>query len=1063
MVANSKPYMNFLGGEVSPNAYKRLDMANNGKWFETAKNIYFGTTGDFHNRRGFIHIGKPKETSIAGEKLRLIPFTYNRSESYCIAFYNNDFSVLKNGKFIEDSNGERIYVPHTGFTLDGVDDISYCQIGDVIYICSGFGNKIYTITRFSETDWRWSEFFYEIPPMLSVNQDKDKTLTFSTNQLVNSGYYSVAVGPNEGNYIGIVVDAVVNGTRTTIYTAQSSFSSLSAFVTDFNSAIDPSSDPISRAAIDNDRIFFYLSQGYSFDDVTEVRMKLGAGSASLTELVFSDSVPGYTVYAPGGNYGTLTWGLFSYPQLTANSKIKKIKVTNFQHDHIPSSGEAVNAVTSVFERNYEQAKTPYDVMVDFLSSIGMSYFSPYDVQNYDPLMGLSVNFAYKFDSNNFEARCTPPRPLSGGNPYGDFSGSYMNSISLQNNISEDAYFVATRTPVPTQNGYSVVASFPFFENKDVGEIFSVDSVYSPNRDGRAGENKSFYSSSISSGESTTDSFWSNGNWRIVTSGLFAGTIELQYSYDGSSWFTHKTFSSSIRTENNVSYGTNYNEFGTIETDDNILLRLYFNITAQTNLTVLLDAESFKNRSYYKILEKDSQSPNSKAVVYCVLYSVGTPNISKVNQAATVVTGGPVYEWAEAAWSSANGFPKKVFFYQNRLGFANTDSEPYTMWFSKTDNFKDFSTKIEYADDDPIIIRSLRSTGVSEINTVASSKKLFVFTSDHEDGIMDEGALTQTNKQLIGFTYYGSEPIETRNVSNKIIFVERAGHAARALTYDYSQENYEAVDLTIPYKHLLTNEKIIASEYLPGDYKTYLMLTSIGRLICFKYLPEQRIEACSWFMHANGKITNICVVGTEQGHELYVAIDSGANKFIEYMNIVPYSSAIYFDSYKQYSFENEVGSITDSSYFVPGAKYTVSTETEQYDVVADNNFTITLKNTISSCGVGVKYVSEATLIEPNFNMQNGTTNYNRKNMYKAHFTYENSEGFKVGVKNREKSFKQLLKIEPDNKEHAMYPRTGERSFIIQSSYLEPNMLSFVQEEPYPMHITNAEVEVDYGGK
>ena len=513
----------------------------------------------------------------------------------------------------------------------------------------------------------------------------------------------------------------------------------------------------------------------------------------------------------------------------------------------------------------------------------------------------------------------------------------------------------------------------------------------------------------------------------------------------------------------MSYGTNYNEFGTIDVDDNVLLRLYFNITAQTNLTVLLDTESFKNRSYYKILEKDPSNPETKATVYCVLYSIGTPNISKVNQAATVVTGLPVYEWAESAWSEATGYPKVAFFYQNRLGLANTDKNPYTIWFSRTDNFKDFSTKIEYTDDDPITISALRSTGVSEITTVASSKKLFVFTADHEDGIMDEGALTQANKQLVGFTYYGAEPIETRNISNKIIFVERGGHAARALTYDYSQENYEALDLTIPYKHLLTNEKIIASEYLPGDYKTYLMLTSIGRLICFKYLPEQRIEACSWFMHSNGKITNICIVNNEQGYDLYIALDSGSNKFIEYMNILPYSSGVYFDSYKQYSFEVGTNSITDTSYFVPGSKYTVSTDNDRYDVVANSTSTIALKTEVLSCAVGVKYVSEATLIEPNFNMQNGTTNYNRKNMYKAHFSFMDSDKFKVGVKNKERSFKQLIRIGDSAKEKFIYPRSGERSFILQSSYLEPNMLSFVQEEPYPMHITNAEVEVDYGGK
>ena len=109
--------------------------------------------------------------------------------------------------------------------------------------------------------------------------------------------------------------------------------------------------------------------------------------------------------------------------------------------------------------------------------------------------------------------------------------------------------------------YNINANFDFFKDKEIGEIFAVDSIFSPNRDGKPGENKSYYAQNISAGSFDTDAFWSNGNWRVVTSGLFAGTIELQYSYDGANWYTHRTFSSSIRTESNVSYGTNYNEYG----------------------------------------------------------------------------------------------------------------------------------------------------------------------------------------------------------------------------------------------------------------------------------------------------------------------------------------------------------------------------------------------------------------------------------------------------------------------------------------------------------------------
>jgi hypothetical protein len=1030
MAIQNKTFMNFLGGEVSPSAYKRLDMAGNAKWFETAKNIWFGTTGDFHNRRGFQYIAKTA-LGLSNEKIKLIPFYFNREQSYCIEFNSNTFRILNNGILLKDGNDDVINVRHEGLSVEDVDDISYCQIADVLYICTGSKNRIYTIKRYSDTDWRWEEFEYEIPPMRQNNEDKNKKLLFGKNTTYgNYGSFSIVIDKLT-QITDISVKISISDVETTIYSNSIDLSDLNEFVSDFNTNQTGTTNIKSCQSNDNKLIFNLTETGASNVDSVSVIVD----DAYIYEAVYDYPVGSYNFNGwseVGHNYNASYYYLERRIPCNSLSRIKRIDYIRYDNGFEGSKQQ--------FQTNYN---TPYPTPSDVASSIQDTGYASI---SYDSL------------SNCFVLRGTFHRDT------GRFWRiEIIKLVETEPIHSQKQYYSDRKEIVEIQtNNYDVEATFDFFKYKNVNDIFAVESIYSPNKDGKAGENKSFYSNSISTGETVTDPFWSNGNWRIVTSGLFSGSIEMQYSYDGVSWFTHRTFSSSIRTENNVSYSTNYNEYGSLDVDDNVLLRLRFNLTAQTNLTVVFDTESFKNRSYYKILAKDATYPDTKAIVECIKYPIGTPGIDKYISGEEGYNVNKIYSWAESAWSYENGYPKFAFLYQDRLGFAATTKDFSTIWFSKTRNYNDFSTKIEYTDDDPIIINVLTPTGIGEISNVAAAKKLFVFTSENENGIQDEGALTQTNKQLINFTFYGSDPIQTRTVSNKIIFVERGGRAARALTYDYAQENYEAIDLTIPYKHLLKDEKIIASEYIAGDYKTYLMLTSGGRIICFKYLPEQKIEACSWFRHASATITNICVVPYFSDYHLYVAVDDGTKKQLEIMKISPIGSSIYLDSYKEFYFEEETSTVIDADYIIPNKEYTVIIEDLTYKIKSVDN-TINLPRPATSCVVGFNYVSEGTLLPPNLLFQNGTTNYNRKNLFKAHFSYIDSALFKVGVKGRDGSFKKVYAIEEPSLSEAERNESGEKSFPIQSSYYDQNMLSFIQEDPAPMNITNAELEVDYGGK
>lgn len=1027
MTIQSKSYMNFLGGEVSPNVYKRLDMANNGKWFETAKNIYFGTTGDFHNRRGFKYIARTA-TGINNEKIKLIPFIFNKDNSYCIEFNSNTFRILKNGALLKDNSNNVINIRHDGVSSESIDDISYAQVGDILYIATGGQNKIYTITRYSETNWEWKEFDYFIPPMRKVNEDSDRSLLFEENTVYDSsGQFQIDVSSYGATLADVVVYIKENDTWSSIYTASSDFASWSNFVLDFNTN-QTATTKISGCSFSGGLVTFFCTATGS--TIQGFRIVLGSNTTQEVTKTYATWQPDAQVETGHSSDYEYSWGYFYY-NCPSSAIIKEIS------GQYGSGYNAEHFSHQFFSPGYE---TPSNAAA--LVSRGGNYTVTFESAN--------NRFActYYYRSSTAERQIAAITKLVYFNPIG----------------SESTLETTTRISVESHNQvYNVSANFNFFQNKEIGEVFAVDSIYSPNRDGKAGENKSYYGNNIAAGSFETDAFWSNGNWRFVTSGLFSGTIELQYSYDGLNWYSHRTFSSSIRTESNVSYSTNYNEYGTIDVDDNILLRLSFKVGSATNLSVLLDTESFKNRSYYKILEKDGTYPNTKAIVKCVMYSIGTPGMTKEGATPGVYSINRVDEWSEASWSYQYGYPKVVFLYQNRLGLANTIKDPQTLWFSKTDNYKDFSTMIEYKDDDPITISVLKPTGISEITGIAASKKLFVFTGDREYGIKDEGALTQSNKELVSFSTYGSEPIETRVVSNRVVFVEQGARAARSLVYDYAQENYEAPDLTIPYKHLLTNETIIATEYLPGEYKSYLMLTDAGRLLVFKYIPDQKIEAVSWFKHPAGSISNICVVINKQSFDLYVCVEHNGYKAIEYMNVVPYQYGVYLDSYKTYTFGSDTWTITDSDYLLPSTKYVVVIDDTFYKVETSELGVLTLPVATQEVMVGLSYQSEGTLIEPNLMGQNGTTNYNRKNMFKAHFEFIDSCGFKVGVKNRKNGFKKIYALEASSVEGQFNLCSESRSFALQSSYLEPNMLSFVQDEPYPMHIVNSEVEVDYGGK
>jgi len=67
----------------------------------------------------------------------------------------------------------------------------------------------------------------------------------------------------------------------------------------------------------------------------------------------------------------------------------------------------------------------------------------------------------------------------------------------------------------------------------------------------------------------------------------------------------------------------------------------------------------------------------------------------------VGSGNTTYRWAFEAWGNTQGYPSCVTYHQQRMVFANTPSQPQTVWMSRTSAFLDFATSNPTVDDDAI--------------------------------------------------------------------------------------------------------------------------------------------------------------------------------------------------------------------------------------------------------------------------------------------------------------------------------------------------------------------------
>lgn len=351
----------------------------------------------------------------------------------------------------------------------------------------------------------------------------------------------------------------------------------------------------------------------------------------------------------------------------------------------------------------------------------------------------------------------------------------------------------------------------------------------------------------------------SGGWRFTTRGTWTATLELQRSFDnGVTWLTYQVYTSAA-------------DFNTNTTGEEVNANVLFKvkrITAGTNaIPWMFNIEN----TYYDGVVKITAVASTTSATAEVQTPVGELTATDL--------------WSEGAWSEYRGWPACIAFFEQRLFFAATETQPQTVWSSKSAVFTDF--KPGTLDDDALSY-TIGADRVNEIRWMQPQSQLLLGTiaGEWKLGGSDIGEpVTPTNVSIRRQSTYGSANIQAALVNDVVLFLQRQGRKVREMTIDPQsvQDKYVAPDMTILAEHITGADGVVAIAYQQQPDSILWCVRADGQMASMTYERDQ--DVVGWSRHiTDGYFESISIIPGEDEDEIAVVvkrdIDGSTVRYIE---------------------------------------------------------------------------------------------------------------------------------------------------------------------------------------
>lgn len=522
-----------------------------------------------------------------------------------------------------------------------------------------------------------------------------------------------------------------------------------------------------------------------------------------------------------------------------------------------------------------------------------------------------------------------------------------------------------------------------------------------------------------SGAMTTDPIPVGNGWKIITHGTWTGQVVIQKSTNGGEWKDFRAYKSND--DNNVS------ESGTVDEADNVRMRLV-TTAGKADLT---------STAYTKSGIIQIETVNSATSATCLVKKV----IGQI---------GKVDSYSFGAWNEKYGYPRTVGFFQDRLIFAGTKTQPYVLWMSKTGDYNNFS--VEKASgtvtDDSAICLSFISRQQAEIKHICPASDLFVLTDSNEWIVSGGSTVTPSKCTNKAQTFRGCTEVEPISIGSRLIYVQKRSQTVRDMAYSFETDSYDGMDLTLLAKHLLRGKTIVDAAYMQDPDSRLYFVRSDGEIICLAYINDQKVYAWSHII-TKGKYLSVCTVAAEETDEVYTAVERNGKTYIEKMETDKDSQDpkdyIMTDCSKVLTFDE------------PDDAASVDWITGTVSVLADGKFfedveikegTVTLPTKVSYMIIGYPYRMTIELPNVEIQAQNGTLQGRYKNVRTVSLRLLHTLGGSIGNgvgRNDTIKYEELS-------DQKIFLYTGDKEITIPNQGVEKNgRVIITSSDPYPFYL------------
>jgi hypothetical protein len=259
-----------------------------------------------------------------------------------------------------------------------------------------------------------------------------------------------------------------------------------------------------------------------------------------------------------------------------------------------------------------------------------------------------------------------------------------------------------------------------------------------------------------------------------------------------------------------------------------------------------------------------------------------------------------FRWSEGAWSDFRGYPRAVTFFERRLWFGYTRSEPQDMWASQVNAFDDFELNIFSTS---AINYTLATDRINAITFLSANRVLVIGTSGGEfigrGGSSASEPITALNASFTRQTEYGSSPQQMSRAGSSVLFMQRNKASVREFQYAFDRDNYVARDMNTLADHIGTLG-LGRTAYQQEPDRALWSYTDSGQLVAMTYEPEEQV--IGWHQHTlSGVVESVIAIPSSDGNrdDVWVVVKrniSGSDiRHIE--RISP--QTVYVDSYIHY--------------------------------------------------------------------------------------------------------------------------------------------------------------------